>query len=176
MMRPAVRRTVTILAILALSACADAPPNAPLGHGPRGDHPSFSYNDAGGSTGGLLSCTPLPYDSVTQTVGPAGGTIQVGPHELWIPQDALSSSVAITAVVPSTSTNQIQFAPHGLQFSRNTYLLMSYANCELPDAERWVAYTDGGSGIVEYLAGLDDPYAFQVLGWLTHFSNYAVAW
>ena len=37
---------------------------------------------------GLLSCSPLPSDSVTQTVGPDGGTILVGSYSLAIPAGA----------------------------------------------------------------------------------------
>jgi len=37
-----------------------------------------------GGSGSLVSCSKLPYDSVTQVIGPAGGLIAVGPHFLWI--------------------------------------------------------------------------------------------
>src|SRR5688572_11156706 len=68
-------------------------------------------------TTGLLSCSPLPYASATQTVGPVGGVISVGPHRLVIPPGALSAPVSITAVTPSGSrVNQIQFQPEGLRF------------------------------------------------------------
>jgi hypothetical protein len=50
---------------------------------------------------GLLACRPLPYASATQTIGPDGGVIQVGPHTLRIPPRALSRPITITAEAPS---------------------------------------------------------------------------
>ena len=44
-----------------------------------------------GGSGSLVVCSKLPYDSVTQVIGPAGGVIAVGPHFLWIDTLALPS-------------------------------------------------------------------------------------
>src|SRR5881409_3480932 len=43
--------------------------------------PSGGSGGSGGS-GSLVVCSKLPYDSVTQVIGPAGGVIAVGPHFL----------------------------------------------------------------------------------------------
>src|SRR6266550_2437401 len=50
---------------------------------------------------GVLTCQPLPYDSATQTIGPEGGTIQIGAYSLVIPAGALAAPTMITAVVAS---------------------------------------------------------------------------
>ena len=55
--------------------------------------------------GGLLTCSPLPYDSATQVIGPLGGTIQVGMDTLVVPAGALLAPVAITMVAPSDTVN-----------------------------------------------------------------------
>jgi hypothetical protein len=78
---------------------------------------------------GLVRCTPLPYDSVTKTIGPAGDTIQVGPHTLRVPAGALDSAVSITAVAPSDTVNRVDFQPEGLVFRQPASVVMSYANC-----------------------------------------------
>ena len=126
----------------------------------------------------LLKCTPLPAESVTQEVGPEGGVIQVGPHTLTIPEGALSSTVSITAVMPSDTVNRVNFEPEGLTFDEPVWLTLSYANCEgigswLP---KRVVYTNPGLEILEILFSLNNPFAQRVTGRVTHFSDYAVAW
>ena len=74
---------------------------------------------------GLLQCSPLPADSATQTIGPDGGTLQVGPHTLSIPPGALTEPVTITAVMPSDTVNRVQFQPQGLTFQQAASLTMS---------------------------------------------------
>jgi hypothetical protein len=127
---------------------------------------------------GLLQCTPLPADSVTQTIGPEGGTLQVGPHTLSVPPGALADTVSITAVAPSDTVNRVQFQPAGLTFSQPAALTMSYANCK-PLAlgfPKQIAYTTDALDILEYISSLDDGSARAVTGQVEHFSEYAVAW
>src|SRR3989442_9260683 len=77
---------------------------------------------------GLLQCSPLPADSVTQTIGPAGGVLQVGAHALTIPPGALDSAVAITAVAPSGTGEPVNFHPGGLTFQPPASLTMGHPN------------------------------------------------
>ncbi len=127
---------------------------------------------------GLLTCGPLPYDSTSQTVGPDGGTIQIGAHQLVIPAGALESPTLITAVTPSGPGNAVRFQPEGLQFEQTAYLTMSYANCNLLGslAPKRIAYTTDALDILEYLLSADNLFAQQVTGELHHFSEYAIAW
>jgi len=127
---------------------------------------------------GLLQCTPLPYDSVTQTIGPDGGTIQVGPHTFTVPAGALDTAVAITAVTPSDTVNQIQFQPEGLVFNGYTTVVMSYANCNLLGSflPKRIAYTSSDGVILDYLPSLDNFFSQTVRGKVQHFSEYAIAW
>jgi hypothetical protein len=127
---------------------------------------------------GLLQCTPLPYDSVTQTIGPAGGVIQVGPHTFTVPAGALDTDVTITAVTPSDTLNRIQFQPEGLVFNEYTTLRMSYANCDLLGSllPKRIAYTSSDLDILDYVPSLDNLLTQTVRGKLQHFSEYAIAW
>ena len=131
-----------------------------------------------GPGGGLLTCQPLPYASTTQTVGPVGGMMRIGPHWLVIPAGALPSPTVITAVVVSGPTNAVHFEPEGLQFQQSAYLVMSYANCNLLGslAPKRIAYTTDALDILEYLRSADNLFARQVTGELRHFSEYAIAW
>lgn len=128
--------------------------------------------------GGLLTCRPLAYDSVTQVIGPLGGLLVVSRHVLWVPAGALPGWVSITAVAPSDTVNRIRFGPEGLVFKRPVALIMSYANCNLrasPEAKR-VAYTNDSLEILQYQPSADDVLRHKVTGLLGHFSTYAVSW
>jgi hypothetical protein len=127
---------------------------------------------------GLVECAPQPYDSVSQTIGPAGGTVQVGPHRLSIPPDALAAPVTITAVSPSEPVNRVRFQPAGLVFARPPRLTMSYANCNLLGLllPKRIAYVTDALDILEFLLSVDNVLSRTVTGRLEHFSSYAVAW
>jgi hypothetical protein len=127
---------------------------------------------------GLLQCTPLPYDSVTQTIGPLGGVIRVGPHTFTVPAGALDTDVTITAVTPSDTINRIQFQPEGLVFNGYATLRMSYANCDLLGSllPKRVAYVSPDLDILDYLSSLDNVLTQTVRGKVQHFSEYAIAW
>ena len=155
--------------------CGD---RSPLGVASRAPTPHGDLIGGVVAPAGLLTCQPLPYQSTTQTIGPDGGTIQIGAHSLLIPAGALASPTTITAVVAPGTVNAVQFEPAGLQFQQTAYLTMSYANCNLLGslAPKRIAYTTDDLQILAYLRTVDDPIAQQVTGELYHFSEYAIAW
>src|SRR6266550_9448617 len=69
----------------------------------------------------LVSCSRLPYDSVSQVIGPAGGWFIVGANVLWVDSLALSAPVNITAVAPSDTIRRVRLHPDGLQFKTGTH-------------------------------------------------------
>src|SRR2546428_12372176 len=135
----------------------------------------------------LVSCRPLPYDSVTRTIGPAGGFIEVRHNWLVVPRGALSAPVTITAVAPSDTVAMVRFQPEGLRFQRTTLLVLAYDNCRIPKTvtPRIALVTDAFQ-VIEFLTPVNVPpddnrfkkahARRQVIGELQHFSNYAVAW
>jgi hypothetical protein len=149
---------------------------------------------------GLLSCMELPYASVTQVIGPAGGTISIGPHTLLIPVGALAKSVSITAVIDTgwgrrtllvkppqgrkpkegfVGVNTVRFQPK-LTFQTPASLTMNYANCDLGDPGSLlpaIVYTSPVLDVIlENEPAVDDPSAQTLTAQIDHFSNYAVAW
>lgn len=171
------RFSATVLACATLAALSCSDPVAPTVAASVESPPAALLDDLLRGTG-LLSCTPLPAQSVTQVVGPGGGTIHVGPHRLIVPEGALESDVAITASIVSEPVNRVQFQPDGLQFSVPARLKMSYANC---NAISWllpkrIAHVSSVLEILEYLLTLDNPFTQTVTARLDHFSDYAVAW
>ena len=139
-----------------------------------------------GGSGSLVVCSKLPYDSVTQVIGPAGGVIAVGPHFLWVDSLALPAAVTITAVAPSDHVRRIRLKPDGLVFQKTAFLVTSYANCNVKQATTpRIAQVSDDMTILGYLgsaSGTDTVFAktyqgtLYVGGEMHHFSNYAVAW
>ena len=162
-------RAARLTAVLLAVACADA------ALAPQETPPRASLS---GAVGALLTCSPLPADSVTSVIGPEGGTLRVGPHVLRIPPGALHDSVTITAVAPADTVNRVVLSPHGLELDTPARLKLSYANCGVVNwlLPRKVAYTTDDLVVLELLASLDNPLARRVSADLEHFSTYAVAW
>jgi hypothetical protein len=175
----AVRRSLIPLALLASAtaaalSCRDASPTSV----PQSPALNPSLLGSSNTSSRLLSCSDLPYQSVTQVIGPAGGTIRIGPHKLLVPAGALASSVSITAVLPTgTRVNAVRLKPNGLRFKTPVFLTLSYANCTQSPLAKQVAYTDDYYwAIYAFQFSVDNPWARTVMGMLDHFSNYAVAW
>jgi hypothetical protein len=180
------RFLAALLFVAALSAVScSSGDDGPSGLPPEQTPAALLGNSGGGLLGtgigsGLLACTPLPYAVTEQTVGPAGGTLLVGPHKLTIPAGALSTPALITAEAPVGTVNSVRLSPDGLTFAagKPATLTLSYANCPLTAQllPKRVAYTTDLLAILSYLVSVDDLIAKQVTGTLVHFSRYAVAW
>lgn len=178
MRKPRFTRSLLVaVASAALLSCRDAATPVAGPHGTRSDD-LLGGLLGGGLPGSLVSCQPMPYDSVSQVIGPDGGTIQVGAHTLQVPEGALDDSVAITAVAPSDTVRRVTLQPEGLQFGRPVKLSLSYEGCNLAGilAPKRVAYVSGELTILQYLPSLDDILHQTVTGKLQHFSDYAIAW
>jgi hypothetical protein len=126
----------------------------------------------------LLACPPQPEVRAQKNIGPQGGTIQIGPHTLVVPEGSLSTTVTIAAVAPSDPVVSVRFAPEGLRFARPARLTLSYAHCPvLPRLlPKRIAYTNELLAILELLVSVDDLFRHRVSAHLDHFSRYAVAW
>jgi len=166
------RRAALVITAAALLGCGESP------LGPVPPPPQASLIGSLLQATGLLGCTPMPTATATQTVGPAGGVIRIGPHALSIPAGALDAPVTITATAPSDNVNRVRFQPEGLVFQRAATLTMSYANCNLLGKilPKRIAYTSDALTILSYVLSLDNLFGKYVTGRLNHFSNYAIAW
>ena len=124
----------------------------------------------------LLTCTPLPAYSATQTIGSAGGTMHIGPHTFSVPAGALSGPVTITATAPSVPRREVRFEPHGLTFAEPARLTMSYKGCSLVSRllPKKIVYTSDDLDPLELLLSLDFPLLQKVTGRVEHFSGYVV--
>jgi len=163
---------------------ARAPALAPSRGSPHGE----DADDADEEGDSLVSCRPLPYESVTQTIGPEGGVLEVRRNWLVVPRGALKEPVSITAVAPSDTLALVRFQPEGLRFEKTAYLVVAYDNCRVKKSVTpRIAHVTDALDVIEFLPAVaispDDPRFKKVrnghqriVGQLEHFSNYAVAW
>ncbi len=173
---------------LSLAACtgdvapsAPQPPPLPAASQPANDLLGGLVSGVGQTLTGTLSnlrlydCATPAFGTVTQTVGPLGGVVRVGPHSLVIPPGALDGPVAITASAPEGQHVTVDFAPEGLRFRYPAVLSLSYAHCDHRPLLPRVVYIDDLLSILELLPSLDDLAGQAVTTKLRHFSGYAIA-
>ena len=129
-----------------------------------------------GSVTDLLTCSPRPYDSDSETIGPEGGLITVGRNSLLVPRGALTEPVRITAEQVRGKTNSVRFSPEGLRFQKPAVLTMNYENCALVLLQKKIVYTDEQLKVLEVLRSLDLFRSRSVSAPIDHFSRYAVAY
>jgi len=126
----------------------------------------------------LLACEPHEYEGDAAIIGPNGGSIRVGDHELRVPAGALDHEVLITAEAPVSSVAVVNLEPHGLQFAQPVQLELSYRNCIQPPGwlDLFIVYLDSADRILEVNVSRDKKGVKSVVGDLEHFSRYAIAW
>jgi len=171
----AIRFLMVVLVVCVIASCSDYAPTAPT----TAPAPDASLIGDLLRPTGLLKCSALPAASVTQTIGPEGGSITVGPHVLRIPAGALANPTTITATLDvNRGVNGIRFQPEGLRFASPAYLTMSYANCNLLGKllPKRIAYTTDLMDVIEYLLSLDNLFTKKVTGRVPHFSEYIISW
>jgi hypothetical protein len=169
----------------AISGCADPATTGPAAgavQAPVDNAATQNHNAAPrvAPNAALLSkCRPLAPQTVHRSIGPAGGTLTIGPHTLTVPPGSLSRKVNIRArIAGGKSVNVVEFKPVGLVLQTPVVLTMSYANCDREGrmSALSIAVVNDRLGIVDYLSSSDDAAAGTVTGNVPDFSNYAVAW
>lgn len=160
----------TILGVVIAAGCSGLPSQP----GPR--EPQVQFSKA--SALSIANCPDPGKENASQKVGPAGGTVQVGPHALVIPAGALSKDVTITAKTGGKKGNAIEFGPAGLRFNTEVFLTIDLSNCT-----GWgqlkrplIVYTNDELAILEAERSVVDNQDKTVTGFITHFSQYAVAY
>jgi hypothetical protein len=125
----------------------------------------------------LLRCKPRPFDGEAAIIGPDGGTLHIGEHQLVIPKGALTQEELIVADAPTSSLVDVEFYPEGLQFAKPAKLTLSYKDCQVPfDVDLRLAYVGWGLRILELPPSEDIKDMSEVTGDIDHFSRYVVAY
>jgi len=126
----------------------------------------------------LLRCEPQEYTSDVELIGPDGGSLKVGPHELKIPKGALDHEVVISAVAPVSDLIEVNLQPEGLRFDKPAELKLSYDRCLQPTnwLKLFIVYLNDQDQILEVKTTQDKKGLKALYTDLDHFSRYAVAW
>jgi hypothetical protein len=137
------------------------------------EHPG----EKGGPEVQLMRCEPRDFSADAAIIGPDGGTLHVGPHELVIPKGALDHEELIVAEAPTSSLVDVRFAPEGIQFQKPAQLTLSYKDCVRPtSADLFVAYLGQGNRVLEVPPSVDMKVDDKVDADIGHFSRYAIAY
>jgi len=126
----------------------------------------------------LLSCEPQEFAAEAELIGPEGGSIHLGAHELVIPRGALDREIIISGTAPVSNIVEVDLQPEGLQFATPAELKLDYSHCVQPPA--WaqvvVVYLGDNEQILNVQVSRDKKGIKEVDADLNHFSRYAVAW
>ncbi len=149
--------------------------------------PAFSEGQDGGGASGSdggwgntnpSSCNPLSPRTEGADIGPWGGELRIGPHTLIVPPGALLQRTRITGRITSDTVNSVQFSPEGLRFVVPAILQLSYANCKRsnPLPMKVVYTSDDLLRLLELIPSQDRKLKQTVVGLISHFSRYAIAY
>lgn len=141
----------------------------------------------------LLRCEPVQRATTRKTIGPKGGSLKIGGHELLVPAGALAEDTEIRAEVGGSEVD-VEFAPHGLVFAAPVTLTLSYEHCLFPEGgdpdlnivyafnrgdERGRDDKDGkdgkGTKAIAVQPSAQDKDIDAVVALTDHFSRYALA-
>lgn len=125
---------------------------------------------------GLLRCHTTSAYASSAVIGAAGGTLNVGPHQLIVPPNALRAPTRISASAPRGQYVEVQFQPEGLRFERPVAIALSYRHCGVVRGIFLkVVYVDSQRSILQVLPSLPDLFNRRVFGKTDHFSGYMLA-
>ncbi len=169
--------TLVVAGFVTLSCSRDRAPTAPAPSPQLDGVHNIGTREANQHTAGLVSCPSLPFGADTQVVGPAGGTLHIGPHTLTFPPGALDTTVTIIAMAPSDTIRFVQLYPQGLTFE-DAWLTLNYQGCQSKPGhhDHQVAYTDNAFNVLYYVESYDQTRSSKVTAEIQHFSRYAVGW
>ena len=181
------RRTTSYLAAATLAVCgaalvacvADRDPLAPAtaASSLQASAPSVTQRGGLGNPLTFFVCHGNTPDSGSAVIGPLGGRVVFGPHELDVPPAALLVPTRITAHTLASDTIAVQFEPQGTHFLLPATLQLSYAQCNpQPTGTLSIVYVnDPLTKLLGLIESILDPSQHKVSGFISHFSVYAVA-
>jgi hypothetical protein len=180
-----------LVALGFLLACGE--PTAPVAPAPKAAAPTLQPDASliGGLltlTGGLLNGVTtlvgnllLPCNVTTDQwnsawIGPNGGKLSVGNHQLVVPRGALPVQTQISAHAVSGNSVRVEFYPTGLKFAVPATVTLSYGACAPIAKPKQVVYLQADTTITEKEPSTDYPDGKWVAASIRHFSSYAVAY
>lgn len=171
-------------ALLATTACADAPTSARAPEAPLHPAAVTRAQAASAPASTLLECAPATASTASKRITPAGGMIETGGHAIAIPPRAVPRPTRITMTVPASRFVEVDIVAEGhahYQFARPVVVTLDYSRCGASaDAiassfSAW--YVDATTrSFMANMGGVDDRLFRRILFSTDHLSGYAVAY
>ena len=167
------RSAALSLSVLAAASCTDAP----AAGGITAPEQALASQSTGPT---LLECPVDRTVSASALVGPLGGVVSVGGHQLIIPPLAVLLPTEFTVTVPASNYLRVDVtAGNGqhYQFQKPVSLTLSYARCTRSDigkANLRIFYVDDANVILQDMGGTDDKAARTVTTGTDHLSGYVI--
>lgn len=128
----------------------------------------------------LLECPAETTTSTSSLIGPLGGVVSVGGHQLVIPPLAVLVPTEFTVTVPASQYVRVDItAGNGehYQFQKPVSITLSYARCTRSNIEKEnlrIFYVDDEDRILQDMGGTDDKDARTVTTGTDHLSGYII--
>lgn len=128
----------------------------------------------------LLECPAETATSTSSLIGPLGGVVSVGGHQLVIPPLAVLVPTQFTVTVPASQYVRVDItAGNGqhYQFQKPVSITLSYARCSRSNIEKEnlrIFYVDDANTILQDMGGTDDKNARTVTTGTDHLSGYII--
>lgn len=171
-MRTWLRSAAIFAGVLSLASCTD-------GQAEGITAPATALSSA--STGPtLLECPAETSTSTSSLIGPLGGVVSVGGHQLVVPPLAVLLPTQFTVTVPASQYLRVDVtAGNGqhYQFQKPVSLTLSYARCTRSNIQKEnlrIFYVDDANVILEDMGGTDDKNARTVTTGTDHLSGYVI--
>lgn len=167
------RSAALSLAALAAASCTDAPAAGGITAPPA----ALAANSTGPT---LLECPAETSSSASALIGPLGGVVSVGGHQLVIPPLAVPVPTQFTVTVPASQYVRVDItAGNGehYQFQKPVSITLSYARCTRTNIDKEnlrIFYVDDSNTILQDMGGTDDKAARTVTTGTDHLSGYLI--
>ena len=135
---------------------------------------------AAGTGPTLLECPAETSTSTSSLIGPLGGVVSVGGHQLVIPPLAVLVPTQFTVTVPASQYMRVDItAGNGqhYQFQKPVSITLSYARCTRSDINKEtlrIFYVDDNNVILQDMGGTDNKAARTVTTGTDHLSGYLI--
>lgn len=158
----------------------DLPPSASITDADDDNGDADEYGEYGDDNDDFLTVAVRDADEegvTTAAIGPLGGVVTHGDHQLIVPAGALGATITISFSVPESDTLMFDLGPHGTQFNAPVTLVFEYDNANLTgvnEAALRVGYYNENTGVWEPMPTTVDAANDVIISQTTHFSRYAI--
>jgi hypothetical protein len=166
------RGRAALIAAVLVAGCADGP-TAPF-------EPVPQYTAAAGAA--LIECPSAVGRSVSGTLGPLGGTLELDGTRISLPPLAVLRSTEFTLTLPASNYMEVQIragtAEH-FRFTLPATIVIDYARCTRSDIDKaplGVWHIDPiTKALLDVMGGADDKTSRTVTFQTDHLSGFSIA-